>query len=661
MYIVINRWRFVLGISAINGISVKRNENGQQFEKRTSFAGGEGDICEISTKNNKNKKNEKTGRFNAFVNKILKYNPECSDGKDDGKLSFKEAAGSFLRGCLNTLTNVVDSVVEHPVATVLSVAVAAVGTMALTSAGIVSAPVIAIAGAAIGIGIGGVKIGKGIYNAAKADSDKDAKKAFENMGEGTSAIAISALSMKKGVSDLKEMKQLAASAQDMAKTASHYADDAAETLSRAESSFENAAQSAKKISSNSKEGSKTFSKTVELADEAGSRKFNNEINKAKASAEKISQIDDFSQQTLTEAKQSLESVKKSAAEAAKSADDANLYAQKTAKAATLKQAKVNHEMTSVSRQNAETAAENTSVNARILETKAENLADLVPVTESEIKNIGKSFISIDEAVTGTDYTFSEYTDDGVFGYDGSGRSIRDDMRTRIEMKSSMSDDKLQVVNLDEGVTEQLSSGSKYAELGQVRTNRQGNKVFVCENLKDAPDFNGLRGKTPLSGKQKAVNWRLKQVKKSGIGTIIDLRAEGECSTAAKNALQENGLRYVNFPVEDSKWTQASLSKITEYISAVNDGDFYVGCANGESRTDLAIAINYILNPKAKNLPNLYYGTASTSRVSIKANINQILDLVKANSDIVKEWGWKDYAEFISETGERTKNILTNLN
>jgi len=633
-----------LEIDAIKTGSVLLNEN-RQLNRQSFLLTGNGkeDTFECSKAL---KKENKTGKFNSFINRLLKYNTECSDGSDDGKLSFKEATVSFLRGTLNTVTNIIDAVVEHPVASVLSVAGTVALTAGLTAAGIVSAPVIAIAGSAVGIGIGAFNLGKGIYNASKADNDADAKKAFEKMGEGTSTAAVSALSMKKGISEFKEIKKLASSASDMAKTASQYADDAAETCARAETSFDNASKAAGKAASNAKEGDRILSDTIKLADDAGSNKFELDLKRAQVSAEKISQSDSLSQQALKDAEEALKNVKKAAAEASKSADDAKLFADKTAKAATLKRAKQNYKMTSDSLQNAQKASETASVNASVVENNSKNIANLAAETESEIKNICKSFINIDEAVSGTNYSYSEYTDDRVFGYDFSDSASRNECRTHMDMNAGMADDQIKVVSLDEGITQQLSNESKYSELGRPRVNkRDGKSVFICENLKDAPDMNGVRGKTPLAGKKGVVNWKLREAKKSGIKTVIDLRAEGECSSAAREVLKQQDLKYVNFPVEDSAWTKESLPKISEFISAINEGDFYVGCANGESRTDLAIALNYVFNPNAKSVPNLYFGTATSSRVSIKMNIKQILELVKANNDIVKDWGWESYSDF----------------
>lgn len=253
-----------------------------------------------------------------------------------------------------------------------------------------------------------------------------------------------------------------------------------------------------------------------------------------------------------------------------------------------------------------------------------------------------------------------YDDDGIMGYDASGSSLRDEMRERILSQSSLSDEHLVVQSLDDSQIPQLNAGSRYYELGEPKLNNKTNKyIHLFENLKDMPDGDGLRGKTPLSGK-KGLKFKLTKMKNAGIKRVIDLRANGECSSAARTALADSGLEYINFPVEDGNWSVESLSSITKYINAIKSGDYYVGCANGQARTDLAVAINYILNPQAKNVPQLYYGTASSSRVSVKSNIIQILDLIKENPKVVSDWGWNNYEQFSLESGKKLQTLLNCL-
>lgn len=256
-----------------------------------------------------------------------------------------------------------------------------------------------------------------------------------------------------------------------------------------------------------------------------------------------------------------------------------------------------------------------------------------------------------------------YDDEDIMGIDPSTEDDRAYLRNKILMRSGLLDEELQVKSLDDKnvSANRLPDSSKYAKLGIPRINRRtGLQSYVCENLKEAPDDNGVRGKTPLAGKEKRLGWCFDKLKEAGIRTVIDLRSKGECSNKAMELLSEKGLNYVNFPVEDMEWTNDSLKNITSYINAVNDGDFYVGCANGESRTDLAVAINYLLNPKAKNMPIFYFSSAGSTRVSVRENMAQIYGLIKQNPETVKDWGWNSYEQFADSYSQRLNKLLENI-
>lgn len=111
-----------------------------------------------------------------------------TDGKDDGKLSTGEAAESFGKGLLN----IVKVVINHPIATAATVGL---GFAATALTGGAALPVIV----ALGAGTGAAMIGKGVYNAATAKTDAEAKAAWEGIGNGTFAVVTSALGAKSSL------------------------------------------------------------------------------------------------------------------------------------------------------------------------------------------------------------------------------------------------------------------------------------------------------------------------------------------------------------------------------------------------------------------------------------------------------------------------------
>ena len=110
----------------------------------------------------------------------------CTDGADDGKISFGEGAKSFLKGAVKSL-------IPTSFGDFLKKAAIGVGCAALVAVtGGAAAPFL-IAGGAIA---GGIQAGKGIYNATQARTDAEAKAAMEDVGGGATTIAASVVAGK---------------------------------------------------------------------------------------------------------------------------------------------------------------------------------------------------------------------------------------------------------------------------------------------------------------------------------------------------------------------------------------------------------------------------------------------------------------------------------
>ena len=105
------------------------------------------------------------------------------DGKDDGKLTVGETVKSLLKGAINSVTNMFSSPENIAKTAISTIACAAL----IAATGGAATPFI-IAGGAI---LGGVKVGKGIYDASQATTDDAKRAALENIGNGAATIAMS--------------------------------------------------------------------------------------------------------------------------------------------------------------------------------------------------------------------------------------------------------------------------------------------------------------------------------------------------------------------------------------------------------------------------------------------------------------------------------------
>lgn len=129
------------------------------------------------------KRKEEDG--NWFSDWLTNKDKVCTDGEDDGSISFSEGLQSFGKG----LMGIVKTAINHPIATAATVAAGAAATILTGGAAL---PIMVAAGAAVGAGT----IGYGAYNAATAKTDAEAKQAWETIGNGTFAVAASVAGAK---------------------------------------------------------------------------------------------------------------------------------------------------------------------------------------------------------------------------------------------------------------------------------------------------------------------------------------------------------------------------------------------------------------------------------------------------------------------------------
>lgn len=124
----------------------------------------------------------------------------CTDGKDDGKIGIFSAVGNAIKGVGKTIVNGVKGMFTNSEGKFsLGKTLLSVGTAAVC----IAFPAVGVAACAIGGAMGAVQVGKGIYNAATADTDAEAKEAWQNIGGGAFTVATSAVGAKAGINAVK--------------------------------------------------------------------------------------------------------------------------------------------------------------------------------------------------------------------------------------------------------------------------------------------------------------------------------------------------------------------------------------------------------------------------------------------------------------------------
>lgn len=106
----------------------------------------------------------------------------------------------------------------------------------------------------------------------------------------------------------------------------------------------------------------------------------------------------------------------------------------------------------------------------------------------------------------------------------------------------------------------------------------------------APVYGGARGRT-MSSRHQLYAWRALQ--EAGVKTIIDLRLTDH--TDRLPALcEEYGMRYFHYPVDTSAEAVAQMAELfPQFCQLIEAGDFYIACAMGLHRTDIALCTYWV--------------------------------------------------------------------
>lgn len=116
-------------------------------------------------------------------------------------------------------------------------------------------------------------------------------------------------------------------------------------------------------------------------------------------------------------------------------------------------------------------------------------------------------------------------------------------------------------------------------------------------------YGGVRGRT-MSSRRQAHAWRV--LEKAGVKHIIDLRQDYQSGLYEENCLL-HGMSYFHYPVHKSKETVLYMVKDFDVFgSLIDQGDFFISCAQGVHRTDIALSTYWVFRgaDKGKELPTL---------------------------------------------------------
>lgn len=146
------------------------------------------------------------GRYVTYTNAtqsdafVSNTGETCTDGKDDGKIGFFSAVGNAIKGIGKTVVNGVKGMFTGKDGKFsLGKTLLSIGTAALC----IAVPAVGVAACVVGGAMGAIQVGKGVYNAATATTDAEAKMAWQDVGGGAFTVAASVVGAKAGVKAVK--------------------------------------------------------------------------------------------------------------------------------------------------------------------------------------------------------------------------------------------------------------------------------------------------------------------------------------------------------------------------------------------------------------------------------------------------------------------------
>ena len=202
------------------------------------------------------------------------------------------------------------------------------------------------------------------------------------------------------------------------------------------------------------------------------------------------------------------------------------------------------------------------------------------------------------------------------------------------------------------------SKSTNERVPEVSNEYRGNPLFTDLNVdkilaSGIPDiaqiYGGVRGRT-LSSPKQAFAWPI--VRECGIRTIIDLREDG-IYTRTQELCDKYGMEYFYYPVDkELKHIHEMVSLFPKFCSLIDKGHFYIACAMGLHRTDIALCAYWVFYAADKGL------APPAIRGYRKADGHDTDKIMRVLNAMYKEFNDRNYSElFPLNIFTERKNII----
>ena len=128
--------------------------------------------------------------------------------------------------------------------------------------------------------------------------------------------------------------------------------------------------------------------------------------------------------------------------------------------------------------------------------------------------------------------------------------------------------------------------------------------IIQTNIPDiAPVYGGVRGRT-MSSRHQSYAWPA--LVEAGVKRVIDLR-DVDSSNKLPFLCDKYGMEYFHYPVNNhAKQVESMVALMPQFCEMIDKGDFYIACAMGLHRTDIALCTYWVFYgaDKGKEPPTL---------------------------------------------------------
>ena len=117
--------------------------------------------------------------------------------------------------------------------------------------------------------------------------------------------------------------------------------------------------------------------------------------------------------------------------------------------------------------------------------------------------------------------------------------------------------------------------------------------ILSTNIPDlAAVYNGVRGRT-LSSHNQAHAWQTMAA--AGLRQVIDLRQDYK-GDRYRETCQSYGINYYHYPVNKGRnYIALMVQNFDEFCRLIVHGDFFISCAQGLHRTDIALSTYWVFH------------------------------------------------------------------